>query len=45
VWFSRPGKKDSFWSGWAYVTLYGEIDDEKEVRKAVEKLVADVPAR
>jgi len=45
VWFSRPGKKDRFWSGWAYVSLYGRIDAEQEVRKAVELLVADVPAR
>jgi hypothetical protein len=45
VWFSRPGKNDRFWSGWAYVSLYGRIDAEQEVRKAVELLVADVPAR
>ena len=45
VWFSRPGTNDRFWSGWAYVTLYGRIDAENEIRKAVELLVADVPAR
>jgi hypothetical protein len=45
VWFSRPGTNDRFWAGWAYITLYGTIDAEDEISKAVALLIADVPGR
>ena len=45
VWFSRPGNNERFWSGWAHITLYGTIDSETEIRKAVKRLIDDLPAR